>query len=88
MAPQGPSVQALGWQGSRERAEMAPAVPTVHALALWVAAGPDGSRDGTVGSEGWRVVVHNVFCCPQALVADLDLSGSVNRLYIGGSCGR
>ncbi|GAA3003578.1 hypothetical protein GCM10010483_55730 [Actinokineospora diospyrosa] len=118
LAPASPTVQALGWQGSRERAGMAPAIPsvqvlggwvgadlteaglapagpTVQGLVLWVGAGPDGGRVGTAGSEcpgagwvGWRVVVHNVFCCPQAVVADSVLSGSVNRLYIGGSCGR
>ncbi|GAA2970681.1 hypothetical protein GCM10010483_13420 [Actinokineospora diospyrosa] len=30
LTPQGPTVQGLGWQGNRERAEMAPAVPSVQ----------------------------------------------------------
>ncbi|MCP2271807.1 hypothetical protein LV75_004321 [Actinokineospora diospyrosa] len=42
----------------------------------------------SVRGLGWRVVVHNVFCCPQALVADPVLSGFIDRLYIGGYCGR
>ncbi|GAA2978920.1 hypothetical protein GCM10010483_23900 [Actinokineospora diospyrosa] len=64
--------------------------------AEWVGwGGPDRGRVGTVrsecpeaGSVGWQVVVHNVFCCPQAPIADPVLSGSLVRLYIGGSCDR
>ncbi|GAA3008414.1 hypothetical protein GCM10010483_61770 [Actinokineospora diospyrosa] len=47
LAPASPTVQALGWQGSRERAEMAPAVPSVHALGKW--AGAD-----LTGGAGWH----------------------------------
>ncbi|GAA3009544.1 hypothetical protein GCM10010483_63150 [Actinokineospora diospyrosa] len=38
LAPATPTVQALGWQGSRERAEMAPDLPSVQALGRWAGA--------------------------------------------------
>ncbi|GAA2972944.1 hypothetical protein GCM10010483_16270 [Actinokineospora diospyrosa] len=38
LAPASPTVQVLGWQGSRERAGMAPPGPTVHGLSRWVRA--------------------------------------------------
>ncbi|GAA3005402.1 hypothetical protein GCM10010483_57910 [Actinokineospora diospyrosa] len=55
--------------------------------------GPEGGRDGgfRVSRDrlgGWRLVVHNAFCCPQAAIAAPVLSGFLVRLYIGGSCGR
>ncbi|MCP2268359.1 hypothetical protein LV75_000845 [Actinokineospora diospyrosa] len=38
LAPASPTVQALGWRDSRERAEMAPPGPTVQALGRWAGA--------------------------------------------------
>ncbi|MCP2274129.1 hypothetical protein LV75_006663 [Actinokineospora diospyrosa] len=38
LAPASPTVQALGWQGSRGRAGLASAVPSVQALGRWAGA--------------------------------------------------
>ncbi|GAA2977528.1 hypothetical protein GCM10010483_22050 [Actinokineospora diospyrosa] len=58
LAPASPTVQALGWQGSRERAGMAPAVPSVQALGRWVGADLTGGGLAPLGPSvqglsGW-----------------------------------
>ncbi|GAA2970483.1 hypothetical protein GCM10010483_13170 [Actinokineospora diospyrosa] len=42
LAPATPTVQVLGWQGSRERAGMAPTGLAVEGLIRRVGGGPDG----------------------------------------------
>ncbi|GAA2980258.1 hypothetical protein GCM10010483_25540 [Actinokineospora diospyrosa] len=49
LAPASPTVQVLGWQGSRERAGMAPDLPSVQALSRWVEADLTGGGLAPLG---------------------------------------